>query len=112
MALPARFADIKAEIAATYPNFEQNAIRSWGEILQELNEVTKVIKAEGVNYIPQVKFADLDKLSPEEIAKIKRRGTVVIKDIVPDEQAAGWKEELREFVKVNPDVDGLPVEDK
>lgn len=39
---------------------------------------------------------------------IKRRGSVVIKDVVPDEQATGWKDQLREFVTKNPDVDGKP----
>ncbi|KAF8886070.1 DUF1479-domain-containing protein [Gymnopilus junonius] len=112
MALPARFADIKASIAASYPDFEANAIQSWGEILQELNEVAKVIKTDSVDYVPQVNFTDLHKLSPEGVEKIKRRGTVVIKDIVPDEQAAKWKDELKEFVKINPDVDGLPRDDK
>lgn len=49
MALPPRFADLKASIAASYPDFEQNATRSWAEILQELDEVTKQIKEQGVN---------------------------------------------------------------
>ncbi|KAF8960034.1 hypothetical protein BDZ97DRAFT_1906016 [Flammula alnicola] len=112
MTLPARFADLKATIAASYPDFEQNATRSWGEILQELDKVTKIIKEEGVDYIPQVNFADLNNLSKEEVEKIKRRGTVVIKDVVPDEQAMKWKEQLAEFVTVNPTVEGVPEHDK
>jgi len=112
MTFPARFADLKASIASSYPDFELNATRSWGEILQELNNLANIIKAEGPNTIPQVNFADLHKLSAEEIEKIKRRGTVVIKDVVPDEQAIKWKEELKEFVKANPTVEGLPEDDK
>ncbi len=33
---------------------------------------------------------------------IKKRGSVVIRDIVDDEKAIAWRESLREFVKVNP----------
>ena len=51
-------------------------------------------------------FADLLNLTKEEVDKIKRRGAVVIRDVVPDEQAMQWKEELKEFVKANPDVEG------
>ena len=49
MALPAKFADLKATIANAYPGFEENATRSWAEILRELEKVTKVIKSQGVN---------------------------------------------------------------
>jgi hypothetical protein len=33
-------------------------------------------------------------------------GTVVIRDIVDDEEAAKWKDDLKQFAKVNPEVDG------
>jgi hypothetical protein len=54
-----------------------------------------------------VSFADLDKLSETQIAEIKRKGTVVIKDVVDDAQARAWKTSLEEFVKANPQSDGL-----
>lgn len=59
-----------------------------------------------MQYIPQVKFEDLEALDAETLGRIKRVGTVIIRDIVPDEEAAKWKEELETFVKKNPDVDG------
>jgi hypothetical protein len=49
MALPARFADLKATIANAYPDFEENATRSWAEILRELEKVTEVIKNQGAD---------------------------------------------------------------
>ena len=52
-------------------------------------------------YIPQIDFNSLDSLSQDEVEKIKRRGSVLIRDVVDDAQAVGWKEELKEFVKVN-----------
>jgi hypothetical protein len=112
MTFPARFADLKVSIASSYPDFEQNVTRAWGEILQELNNLTKAVKEEGPDYIPQVKFADLHNLSKEEMERIKRRGAVVIQDVVPDEQAIKWKEELEEFVTINPTVPGFPEGDK
>lgn len=56
--------------------------------------------------IPQVKFQDLETLDAETVARIKRVGTVVIRDIVDDEEAAKWKDDLKQFAKVNPEVDG------
>jgi len=53
-----------------------------------------------------VNFGDLNNLGKEELERIRRGGTVVIRDIVPDEQAVKWKEELKEFVQANPKVEG------
>ncbi|CAK5269425.1 unnamed protein product [Mycena citricolor] len=106
--LPPRFADLKREIASANPNFEQNLTRAWGELLVELEKATSDIAAQGSSYIPQVHFADLDKLTAEQIADIKRKGTVVIRDVVDDDKARGWKTSLEEFVKANPQVEGWP----
>ena len=52
-------------------------------------------------YIPQVDFNSLDSITPDEIDKIKRCGSVLIRDVVDDAKAVEWKDELKEFVKVN-----------
>lgn len=59
-------------------------------------------------YIPQVEFSAIDKLSPEKIARIKQAGSVVIRNVVDDDEAAGYKESLKEYVKANPQVHGFP----
>ncbi len=51
-------------------------------------------------------FSQLDSLTPSEIEKIKRKGCVVIRDVVDDAEARGWKDALEEFIKSNPDVEG------
>ncbi|KAJ7018529.1 hypothetical protein C8F04DRAFT_1207065 [Mycena alexandri] len=104
---PPRFTGIKHAIASTKPNFEQHLTKAWNEVLTELDKVTKMIAKEGTAYIPQVSFADLNKLSEAQIADIKRKGTVVIKDVVDDYQARAWKTSLEEFVKANPHAEGL-----
>ncbi|KAJ7612542.1 hypothetical protein FB45DRAFT_914893 [Roridomyces roridus] len=110
--LPPRFVDIKRSIAAENPNFEQDLTKAWTEVLVEMGKVTAVIAKEGSAYIPQVAFADLDTLTPQQIADIKRKGTVVVKDVVDDAQARKWKTELEEFIKANPQSDGMPEGDK
>ncbi|KAF9007508.1 hypothetical protein BDQ17DRAFT_1422870 [Cyathus striatus] len=110
--LPPRFASLKAEIAASYPDFEQCVTKAWAEIIQQLESVTKTIQEQNSEYIPQVNFADLGKLSTEQITDIRRKGSVVIKDVVDDVEARGWKESLIEFIKNNPTVDGVPADNK
>jgi hypothetical protein len=135
MTLPPRFVDLKRSIASSYPDFEARATTAWREIITELDKVTKVIKEEGSNvgislmliglqhiyegvlyiywfyfsrlqYVPQINFNSLDSIPQDEIEKIKRRGSVLIRDVVDDAQAVEWKDELKEFVKVN-DVEGI-----
>ncbi|KAJ7312753.1 hypothetical protein DFH08DRAFT_1087540 [Mycena albidolilacea] len=110
--LPPRFTVIKHAIASTNPNFEQHLTKAWNEVLAELDKVTKIIAKEGTTYIPQVSFADLNKLSKAQIADIKRKGTVVIKDVVDNDQARAWKTSLEEFVEANPHAEGFPEADK
>ncbi|KAJ7511697.1 hypothetical protein B0H11DRAFT_711832 [Mycena galericulata] len=110
--LPPRFAEIKLKIAAANPNFEHDITKAWIEVLGELDKVTKVIVQEGPTYIPQFSFAELNKLTPAQIADIKRKGTVVIKDVVDDEEARAWKTSLEEFIKANPHAAGFPEENK
>lgn len=48
----------------------------------------------------------MEKLTPEEIDAIKRKGSVVIRGVVDTKTASGWKTELEEFIKANPQIDG------
>ncbi|KAF9532701.1 DUF1479-domain-containing protein [Crepidotus variabilis] len=111
MQLGPKFAELKATIASSYPNFEANVTNAWAEILAESDKTTKTIKEQGTEYVPQVSFTDLPNLSEDEIEKIRRRGTVVIKDVVDDKQAAAWKDELKQFIQTNPSVQGVPADD-
>jgi len=47
--LPPRFAQLKREIAESYPDFEQRVTKAWKEIIEQLNETTQVIAKEGSN---------------------------------------------------------------
>lgn len=122
--LPNRFVDLKREIAASHPDFQQQLTRAWIEVLRELEERAHHIVQGGSSvssfllwlssfwgvfhgqYIPQINFKDLATLKPEQINDIKRKGSVVIKDVVDDIEALSWKTSLKEFVTANPNVEG------
>lgn len=58
--------------------------------------------------VPQVEFSSLSTLSQEEIDKIKHIGSVVIRNVVDDDEAVGYRESLKDYVKANPHVAGFP----
>ncbi len=45
--LPPRFADLKREIANSYPDFEKRVTKAWAEIIDQLNKRTEEIAKEG-----------------------------------------------------------------
>jgi hypothetical protein len=108
---PPRYQELKQEIANSYPNFEERITKAWGEILDELQKTAEIIEKEGSEGIPQVKFSELDNLDQDTIKMIKAKGSVVIRDIVDDDEAAGWKRALQEFTTTNP-VIGQPEDNK
>ncbi|EJD42505.1 DUF1479-domain-containing protein, partial [Auricularia subglabra TFB-10046 SS5] len=63
-------------------------------------------------YVPQVDYSDLQGLSAEKLAEIKKKGCVVIKNVVPDEEALKWKADLRKIIEDNPQLEGMPKDDK
>lgn len=47
--LPPRFIELKKEIAASYPDFEQRATAAWADLLKELQAATEDIGTKGTD---------------------------------------------------------------
>ncbi|KAF9072644.1 DUF1479-domain-containing protein [Rhodocollybia butyracea] len=106
------FLKLKREIADSYPDFEARASRAWTEIIAELANLVSTVSVKKSEYIPQVNFSELALLPPQTVEEIRRIGTVVIKDVVDDTEARAWQDDLKDFLKTNPDVTGFPEGDK
>jgi len=94
------------------PSDEEAVKACWADLIQELSDAHKEITAKGPSIIPQVDFADLDKLTDAQKDEIRKVGSVVVHNVVEDDQALQWKEMLREYIKANPQVDGFPEGNK
>lgn len=57
--------------------------------------------------IPQIEFANLDNLDASVLETVRRKGCVVIRNVVDDAEAISWRDDLREYVQKNP-VNGMP----
>lgn len=49
-----------------------------------------------------MEFAALASLPQEDLDVIRRKGCVVIKNVVDDAEAASWRADLSDYVKTNP----------
>ncbi|KAG8904372.1 hypothetical protein FRC01_008753 [Tulasnella sp. 417] len=103
-ALPQRFADLKKAIAGTSPESHQKLTESWVDLLAALQLGLQEIQLKGPSIVPEVSFKELTESGEganwtKEVAK---RGVVVVRDVVPDEEALAWKQQVRDYIEANP----------
>jgi len=103
--LPEKYGTLKKEIASKLNPLTMQ--KTWGEVLDALQTMTSESAKAGPDIVPQIDFDDLRDLPNATLELIKRRGAVVIRNVVPKDEAEEWKQWLEEYVKVN-DVTSEP----
>jgi hypothetical protein len=105
VSLPPRFSDLKKELLPTSETRERLAA-SWTDLLIVLREGVSELQSRGNEVIPEVSFAELESGSTAWQDEVRKRGSVVIRDVVEDADALRWKKQVLEYVKENPEVKG------
>lgn len=103
-----------APLAAEYAHLKTRLIRgnedairdSWERLLRDLREEIPLIVERGSQVIPQIDFKDIDGAHDEFSEELKKRGVAVIRGVVSEQEALGWKEDLREYIQQNPQTKG------
>ncbi|KAK9455941.1 hypothetical protein V1511DRAFT_499108 [Dipodascopsis uninucleata] len=113
--LPERFTDLQKGLINGH---ESDIVDAWHRLLSDLEKETKEIQRLGHNIVPTADFEKdigVDPLtnipyfkSAELVQEIKKRGTVVIRNVVPRDEARNYKYMAEEYVKANPSVVGFP----
>ncbi|KAJ5873019.1 uncharacterized protein N7529_005372 [Penicillium soppii] len=98
--LPARFQELKASI------FEKNKdalTRSWERLLPSLDQEVQKIKALGSDIIPSIEYSDVvsGKVSEAALKEIRHRGSVVVRNVINQDQALEYKQRIRDYVAAN-----------
>ena len=105
--LPPRFAALKSHLIA---GNEERLRESWNDLLSSLKEEVEVIKALGPAIVPVLDFKDLGNMEKRTIFRdqLHKRGVAVIRGVVSEKEALGWKELARRYIKTNPSTRGRP----
>ncbi|KAF2246683.1 DUF1479-domain-containing protein [Trematosphaeria pertusa] len=105
--LPPEYADLKGRLIKG----REDAVReSWERLLRHLREEIPLIVELGSKVIPEVDYKDIDN-APETFSKeLRKRGVAVVRGVVPEQEALQWKEELREYIRQNPQTKAFPPE--
>ncbi|KAF4508054.1 hypothetical protein G6O67_004486 [Ophiocordyceps sinensis] len=97
--LPDRYRQLKCDLVR---GREDLIVQSWTRLLAELKRENDTIAAKGPDIIPQVDFADLEGGCERLKGEIKKRGALVVRGVIPEEEARNYKEEVEAYVDKNP----------
>ena len=102
--LPQRFAETKRKLVSGY---EQEVRARWRRLLDALKKEVAIVEKYGSSVIPEIAFADLPYASSEFKDAVKKRGTCIIRGVMPEQEARSYKHELDQYVKANPSTQGM-----
>lgn len=111
--LPTRFSELKRSLAG---NNSEAILESWSRLLRHLQTQTlpRVGKL-GPAAVPEVEFRSIEENGgqlPDEARRLlKECGTIIVRGLVPEQQALDWKQSVRDYVKANPSTKGFPAND-
>ena len=104
--LPLRFAEVKSRLV---DGRHKDVQESWERLLKCIQQKLKTIKSQASSVIPELDFRDINNVE-KRIAfrdKLRERGVAVIRGVVTEQEALGWKELIQRYIRNNPQTKGL-----
>ncbi|KAI1073580.1 DUF1479-domain-containing protein [Whalleya microplaca] len=103
--LPQRFLDLKRSLVAGH---EDRIIDSWNRLLSQLKLETDIVKRQGSDVIPSIKFENLEANLAGLRDELEKRGVAIIRNVIPEGEARSFKDEIEEYVRQNPSTKAFP----
>lgn len=99
--LPKRFAQVKADLVSSN---ETAIAESWSRLLTQLRHEVAAIAEAKSPVIPTIDFQDLDAPVRRDafLEDLKVRGSAVIRNVVPEDEALAMKRDLDTYIADNP----------
>jgi len=103
--LPQRFAELKRRLIQGHEDRLQD---SWDRLLAVLGDDIALIRALGSAVIPELNFWDMHNMEKRTTFRdqLRERGVAVIRGVVTEREALGWKELLQRYIQTNPSTKG------
>ncbi|KAL8980427.1 MAG: hypothetical protein Q9205_004480 [Flavoplaca limonia] len=105
--LPPRFVDIKKRLIRGH---EAQIQASWKRLLRVLQQKRDEIKTKGSDMVPEINFWDLNDVEKRTKFRdaLHQTGVAVIRGVVQEKEALGWKELVKRYISSNPTTKGFP----
>lgn len=101
--LPERFAQLKKRLLTSH---EDQLKASWERLLATLHNEIEIVKQRGPLIIPEIDFKDIKNVPESFQSELKKRGVAVVRNVVPQEEALGYKRDIQQYIKANPSTKG------
>ena len=103
--LPPRFADLKRRLIQGH---EHRVEDSWHRLMADLRKEVAVIEALGSKVIPELEFRDMHDMGKRTKFRdgLRKRGVGLIRGVVSEREALGWKELVKRYIQTNPSTKG------
>ncbi|CAI7626389.1 unnamed protein product [Penicillium bialowiezense] len=81
--------------------------KSWDRLLNRLREEIGTIERHGPSIVPSIDFKDIH-VAPEEFQReLRKRGVAVVRGVIPQDEARGYKEAIEAYARANPGTKGV-----
>ncbi|KAL4733204.1 hypothetical protein BDV11DRAFT_175917 [Aspergillus similis] len=110
--LEARFAALKQSLVSK--ENKEKVIASYQRLCKILEQEAALIDRVGPPIVPEIDFSVILEnncaLPDGLVEQVRDRGCVIIRNVVPEEQAVAWETELKEYTKKYRSVGGFPTD--
>lgn len=107
--LPSRFVDLKRDLVK---GNRSAILDGWNRLLQKLTP--ERLARWDPQMIPEVHFSAIQanhgELPEDAKRALKECGTIIVRGLVSQGDALGWKQRIRDYVKLNPSTTGFPAD--
>lgn len=108
-----KFIALKKEIAPQNPNV---LTKAWERLLQDFEKASVDVAQQGSAYIPTVTMAEIEANNgafPPHIAElVKSRGCCVIRNVIPEQEARNYKQNIVDYIARHPgEIGGFPAKE-
>ncbi|CAF1557179.1 unnamed protein product [Rotaria magnacalcarata] len=103
--LEPRFSQLKAQIIRDH---EQQVKDSWYRLLDALKHENDTIRSSDKSIIPEVEFNSIKNVSADLENEIRNRGTMIVRGVLPENEALKLKLDVEDYIKQNPNTNAFP----
>jgi hypothetical protein len=72
-----------------------------------LRDEIPLIVDQGSRIIPEIEFGEIGNASERFSSELRKRGVAVVRGVVEEREALRWKEDLRQYIRLNPQTKGM-----
>lgn len=95
-----RIIDSKRELKALLPDLATRFAAMTARIEAQVAAI-EADRARGAQPVPEIRYADLDRIDAATVARVRQRGCVVVRGVFDAARVARWNEELAAYLERN-----------